>query len=360
MAKIANQPLKYRSLRKKKWPTSPEKLQRAAELHERRQTALNLRMAGASYQQIVDADIGYKSAPHVGSDIRGILRAYQYETPEDVLVLDLARLDDLQQHLTLAFHAGKYEQAGMILRVMQFRRETLGITPEVIEQRRNESKALVNNGIMVVQGSQADYLKSMMEAAGTSSQEQQRELDRIAASNRTAPTEVGDDVQDAEIVEDDPPRKHLKKPKKLRKATGGDKSEKDENSRDEQFPERLENFIVNKEQLQSQSEEMPSVPLTDPVLSVDVPDSTQPQKKRLRIRVKPDDANMDASHGVPYKNPPRKPSESVSEQRILKKLPKQSSQVNSSLPRIPSSRRYKSVDNFVDEIESETLSQRID
>lgn len=356
MQTTVNMKPKYRSLRKNKIPTSPEKLQRAADRHERRQTALNLRMAGASYQQIVEADIGYKSTAHVGSDMRGILRAYQYETPEDILVLDLARLDDLQQHLTLAFHAGKYEQAGMILRVMQFRRETLGITPEVIEQRRNESKALVNNGIMVVQGSQSDYLKSMMEAAGTSPQEQQRELDRIAASNRTAPTEV----VDAEIVEDDPPRKHLKKPKKLRKATGGDKSEKDENSRDEQFPERLENFIVNKEQLQSQSEEMPSVPLTDPVLSVDVPDSTQPQKKRLRIRVKPDDANMDASHGVPYRNPPRKPSESVSEQRILKKLPKQSSQVNSGLPRIPSSRRYKSVDNFVDEIESETLSQRID
>jgi hypothetical protein len=158
--------------------------ERMQQQHIRRRKALDLRTAGASYQQIVDANIGYRDVGHVSHDMGKILAEFQYETPEDVLVLDLARLDEMQRIVTFELRKGDMSCANTLLRIMQFRRDTLGMTPQVIEERRKTAQVGIhNNGIMVVQGTSQDYIEAMMKAAGVPENERRKEIERIASSN---------------------------------------------------------------------------------------------------------------------------------------------------------------------------------
>lgn len=317
---------KYEVTRAKRLRTDPDVVRRREARRKRIQEAYQLRVAGASYQDIVNAGIGYNNVQAVGNDIRKALQDFVYETPEDVLVLDLGRLDAMQRKLSMAFFTGDLAQAGMILRVMQFRRETLGITPEVIAQRSTESKALVNNGIMVVQGSAEDYLKSMMQAAGATPEQQQQELERVAASNRApgriAPTEAETEILDAEVVEEpvqETARKKLRKPRKLKKSVEHTPVEKILQLDDELDTEELERRLIEVEQNDSPLEKLPSLQLSDPLLSIDFPDEKVPRKKRLRIKVKVDDPNISSSPGIPYKSPPRKPTREETENVLVGK-----------------------------------------
>jgi len=281
-------------------------------LSERRAKALNLRMAGASYMDIVKAGIGYSSVSHVSHDMRSIVAEFQYEQPEDVLVLDLARLDELQKYLTFAFRSGDYHYASLIMQVMKFRRETLGITPELIEQRRAEKTQIQNNGIMVIQGATTgDYLESMMRAAGASPEEAQAQRERLALeSSQNGSQEVPtsqkvsnstvEEIVDAEYVED---------------------SDVD-NSGINDLTKRLKRAVTEDAARQQAEQHLDQLAADEPMLSVDVVeedtvgtdqaarDSSSPaqqKKKKLVVRVKHPDVNQAATAGVVYRKAPRKP-----------------------------------------------------
>jgi hypothetical protein len=298
----------YRILKRK----SSQLTSKQVELHERRQVALSLRTAGASYQDIVNAKIGYRDVGHVSKDIRHILQNFVYETPEDVLVLDLARLDEMQKVLTAAFRTGDYGQAGIILRIMQFRRETLGITPDVIANRRNDSQALVNNGIMVVQGTASDFLDGMMQAAGASEKERSRELEKVAKSN----TQEVIDAEVVEVHENIPP-----------------------------FVENFSSFAEKQEIKDTARETLPQLDLTETLTAADTLSEPplRPGKRRLRIPAKLDDANVQPTSGISYRRAPQKLDEEKSKQLVRRRLVR--------------SQRKSDVEDLVDELDSETTEE---
>lgn len=159
-------------------------------IEERRQQALQLRLAGATLHDIVSAGIGYNNTQMVSKDLDRALDGFYTEDIEKLLVLDLARLDEIQKYCTIALRQGDTSQARNLMAIMQFRRETLGITPELLQDKRNEASRIVNNGIMVVQGTTRDYLASMMEASGASPEEVEtelRELERATSGNPEIP-----------------------------------------------------------------------------------------------------------------------------------------------------------------------------
>lgn len=294
-------------------------------LHERRQIAMSLRTAGASYQEIVNANIGYNSTAAVSQDIRKILHSFQYETPEDVLVLDLARLDEMQKIATAHMRSTDWATSmSMLLRIMQFRRETLGITPEVISQRRNESQNLVNNGIMVVQGTASDFLDGMMQAAGATEKERKLELEKVAKSN-------GENVIDAEVIEE------------ASMEGVGEKAIP--------FVEKFSQFAENREAADSRSEELASLGLTETLVTADIlaeppavaSTGQQKPKRKLRIPAKVDDSNVNLTSGISYRRAPQKLDDENAKKVVRRRLVR--------------SQRKEDVEDMVDELESETTEE---
>ena len=347
----------YELTRKKRVSTDPDVVRRREQRAKRINDAFQLRMAGASYNDIVKAKIGYNNPQHVGNDIRRHLQHFVYETPEDLVSLDLARVDDIHRRVYAAFVAGKTEQAGMLLRIIQFRREILGVTAEQAIAARENSNQLVNNGIMVVQGSAEDYLRSMMQAAGASPEQQRTELDRIAASNR--------EVVDAEVVEDssEPVLQHRgKKLRRLSKKSNKSKKSFQEVDEFEDVPGsiELENYIKEVEENNNEVEKLPSVQLSEPLLNIDFPDGTTPKKKRLRIPVKINETNVNASPGVPYRAAPKRSTRELSTgARVGKSSEGIPSGLNRNDANAETPSGYEGVGNF-DEIEVETFSEDID
>ena len=301
------------------------------ERKKRRETALSLRMAGASYSEIVKANIGYNNTATVSRDMRKVLTEFTYETPEDVLVLDLARIDEIQKILTAALRSGDLGQAGPIMRCMQFRRETLGITPEVIGERRNAAQNVTNNGIMVVQGTTGDYIAAMAQASGVNPDEVRKELEQVSSSNKTISgvrgttpgsdpytnaansndknRAVSDDIVDAEIV----PKKVRLKKKRVQKT-----EEPSETSSSDTLS-RLERSAQRHNQEDEQRENFPAVGLSEVLLEVDVPERSA---RSLEVPIKDYDQNVNLTSGTPYRQPPRKMSPEESNRVVLRRLRK--------------------------------------
>lgn len=329
-----------RYLRKKSAQTAAARQSRL----ERRQLALSLRMAGASYAEIVKANIGYNSTSHVSQDMRKVLTEFTYETPEDVLVLDLARIDEIQKILTAALRTGDLSQAGPIMRCMQFRRETLGITPEVIGERRQNAQQVTNNGIMVVQGTTGDYIAAMAAASGADPREVRKELEQVSNSNKDR------EVIDAEIVEEPKKLRRIKrKPPanrsnasaaKLRaeQTPGGTRTPETAVEPGETLPDGLtsvlERFGKSADKHNAQDdrrENIPAVGLSEVLLDVDIPSDQESVTHRskssevdrtLSVPIKDYDQNVQVTSGVSYKSPPRKMTPKESEKVVLRKLRK--------------------------------------
>lgn len=354
----------------------------------RMQRALELRMAGASYAQIVKANIGYTSLSQVSYDVNKILNTVKLETPEDLIMLDLARLDDLQQVLTLHFHKGNVTLSSSIMQVMKFRHELLGIDQESIRQRNMERTQVTNNGIMVVQGSTRDYLAAMMEASGLDERERERELQRLEAQERrelppaTSGSNHGNVIQGEVIPSETPSDKsshtgntdaktnpssngQTKSVKKVRlrvvkrkdapgkqeaqtakpvgatqkpaQRRGGTLSPRDT---DKPLEARLEAFAVAQERKQTEQEKalLPRTRLAEPVVQVDLDSPALRERVRQRVlerEVKTPDNNHPVSPGVPYKAAPRKLSPQEGRAVVLRKLKKPGSTSGRLVDRVP-------------------------
>jgi hypothetical protein len=284
---------------------------------QRREQLLLLRQAGATYAEIVRAGIGYKSVGHVADDMKKVLAQFNYETPEDVLVLDLARLDEMQKLLTLDMRSAKGSAKVIvptILQVMKFRRETLGITAEQITERQLNKTQVQNNGIMVIQGSSTrDYIAAMAQAAGVDPNAATAELERVSASNRIDDAVLVDDPADEALAQNRSDRsedhdKTTKTKQKLKIRVSKDTSDS--------FQKRLLESIDRNEEIESAESAIPMVDINDALLNIDIVDD----EKTYVVPIKDYDNNVNLTSGVSYKQPPRKLTSDQSKKIIIRKL----------------------------------------
>lgn len=231
--------------------------------------------------------------------MKKVLAKFQYETPEDVLVLDLARLDEMQKLATAAMRSGDKAIMGTIMQIMRFRRETLGITSEQIADRALSKTQVQNNGIMVIQGtSTGDYVAAMAQAVGANPDEVKKELSRIAKSN---------EIVDAEFSESDP--------------------------KDLPFERRMLKSAEINDARNHNAEVLPVIDLESPLLNVDMP---------LEIPIKQYDANVEMTSGIAYQIPPRKPTKDESRKVVRIKL-----------------KKSKNANLEIDHLERETIQKEI-
>lgn len=200
---------------------------------ERSMRALELRKAGVTYAVIAD-QLGYSHASAAKKAVdRAILRQ-EFEAARDVVLMDLVRLDEFQMRLTEALRTkGDLRTIDQLLRVMEMRYRLIGVSARTVEELqehfgiKNVSSGITNNGVMVIQGSQADFVRSMMTAVGVdpdspAAKKKLRELEAAPKSSQkgsvqartvagstgepdagTSHTELEeDDIIDAEIVDE--------------------------------------------------------------------------------------------------------------------------------------------------------------
>lgn len=139
----------------------PNKAQRARTA-QRRNQAIQLRLAGAEWQQIADT-LGYSDRAAANKDVTRALDAAVREQDASAEVLretELQRLDRLQRGLWTAAIAGDPRAVETVLRVMDRRMKLLGldIPPDVEDRMRREAATRAGVHIAVLFGQVLDQL----------------------------------------------------------------------------------------------------------------------------------------------------------------------------------------------------------
>lgn len=203
---------------KKVLKRSPEEI---AATHKRHLDALNLRMSGATYQNIADA-LGYSNPSAAKAAVDSAIWRAEKDAAKEVVALDLARLDEYQMRSTHALRTnGDLHQIDRLMRIMEMRYRLLGITDETVRSLQQDHGITINNKNMVMNihaapETEEEFLRKMMRATGVDpdSEEAQRVL-----SEHTTPlalpmlegsanegivrsTSDDDDIVEAEIVEE--------------------------------------------------------------------------------------------------------------------------------------------------------------
>lgn len=135
---------------------------------ERQAQALELRKAGLTYQEIADA-LKFSNASGASRAVRSAIDRLGLEAAKDVVVMDLARLDEYMKRCTAQLRQhNDLSQIDRLLRIMDKKHQILGITTDTFreEQAKQANSSVTNNAIMVVQGGQSDFVKEMMRAVG--------------------------------------------------------------------------------------------------------------------------------------------------------------------------------------------------
>jgi hypothetical protein len=331
-------------------------------LAERRERAWSLRMAGATLQDIVNAGIGYQTQQMVSKDLKKARENYYQEDIESLLILDLARIDEMQKICTAALRMGNTSEVRNIMALMQFRRETLGITEETIQERRASTANVVNNGIMVVQGSTRDYLAGVMQAAGLPEEDISQELRELEVINsEVARAETQTRVIQGEVVEETGGNGHdssttsdkgKKKsgPAQTRggKINGKRKVVLKRASRDERADQPGSSRPAEAPVSDREAVGAPGVALGDSILLGELVEARARQlehriehlhepglgdlsspaiipadlatNRELAVPIKLPDANVPVSPGVPYKNAPRKLTHEEGTKEVARRL----------------------------------------
>ena len=102
--------------------TSPARI----EVDEKQIAALNLRKAGATFQEIAD-ELGYASPSGAYEAVQSALKKAISEPAEELRHLELARLDEMQAAVWEAVQAGDPDAIGSVLRIMGHRMKLLGL-----------------------------------------------------------------------------------------------------------------------------------------------------------------------------------------------------------------------------------------
>jgi len=161
---------------------------RAQAYREREQKALELRKARVTFQQIADA-LGYAGPAGAKMAVDRAIARQGFEAAREVVLLDLATLDEMQMRLMERVRAGDLRYIDNLLRVLQQRYSLLGVSARTVKELQEKMgidpegppglAQVTNNGVMVIQGtSETEFVRSMMEAVGvdTSSPAAQKKL----------------------------------------------------------------------------------------------------------------------------------------------------------------------------------------
>lgn len=95
-------------------------------LAERRAKALELRKAGASYEQIADK-LGYSNRGNAYRDVDREIKAITAEPAKQVLTLELERLDAMLMGLWSGARSGNQGAVDRVVRIMDRRARYLGL-----------------------------------------------------------------------------------------------------------------------------------------------------------------------------------------------------------------------------------------
>ena len=107
---------------------------------ERRRQALELRKAGATYEQIA-AELGIKSKRAAWGIVQTALAEITHEPAQQVLDLELARLDAMLVGLWSTARKGNHGSVDRVLRIMDRRARYLGLDAQP-EQTTVDASAL--------------------------------------------------------------------------------------------------------------------------------------------------------------------------------------------------------------------------
>lgn len=164
---------------------TPLMQQKVLERKQKQGKALDLRKAGANYEQIGEA-IGVSTSYARKLCIKAANDVI-IDDAKEVIMMDLLRLDEMQMLATRAMRNGDLSKIPMVMAIMRDRRDILGLTTDSWkEQQAERAGSLTNNGIMVVQGTSENFVEAMMRAVGVdpNSQEAQERLQRIRAEEK--------------------------------------------------------------------------------------------------------------------------------------------------------------------------------
>jgi len=104
--------------------------ERRIALVEKRRQALELRKAGASYEQIAES-LGYRSKSGAHDAVTGALRDMLREPAEQVRTLELSRLDDMLMSIWARVRSGDVSAIDRALRLSERRARLLGLDAPV-------------------------------------------------------------------------------------------------------------------------------------------------------------------------------------------------------------------------------------
>ena len=121
--------------------TSAKRDSRSAEIAERQRQALEMRKAGATYEQIAKA-LKFADRSNVRKAVQSALQAIIKEPAEEVLQLELQRLDAMIVGLWAKAKTGDGQAVDRVLRIMERRAGYLGLdAPKRVEQTNIEASA---------------------------------------------------------------------------------------------------------------------------------------------------------------------------------------------------------------------------
>lgn len=119
--------------------------------------AQQMRIAGASWREIAEA-LGYSDQNSAQGAVKNARRdrSKDKETLEDIVDLELERLDMLQLICWRTAHAGDLKAVQTILAIMQMRMRLLGT-----EKRPNSEQGTTNNTAIFIGGGETEYLEAL-------------------------------------------------------------------------------------------------------------------------------------------------------------------------------------------------------
>lgn len=123
--------------------------------------AFELRKSGAPYERIAEA-LGYKNASTAEAAARRVMKQAYSGDAEELLALELARLDQMLMVLWPKVREGSFQAMDRVLKVMQQRQQyVLGLAPKNGTTNVNVDSA---SGVVIVGGSSGDYVQGLQAA----------------------------------------------------------------------------------------------------------------------------------------------------------------------------------------------------
>jgi hypothetical protein len=141
-------------------PLSPGRARTA----ERRRDALNLRAAGADFRSIANA-LGI-SLGQAYADVQSAMLEVTKEAAEEVLALDLQRLDQLQASVWAAARAGDVQAVECVRKLIELRQRLFGNLRSAGVTVNTTVPQLPHGAVLMIGGDQESYIRGLRQARG--------------------------------------------------------------------------------------------------------------------------------------------------------------------------------------------------